>query len=163
MNVDIYISYNDMESMRNRQKAIKITLFCALIFLITVISMCVNFHASKVNINGISIDTELADTPQKWEKGLMGRHELPANSGMLFVFPDENKRSFWMKNTFLPLDIIFISSGMKIVDIKKNFSPCKSILCATYTSKEAAMYALEVNANFTDENNISIGDAVKFS
>ena len=91
----------------------------------------------------------------------MFRSHLNESSGMLFVFPDEQKRRFWMKNTLMPLDIIFISSNFTIVDIKQNFAPCQTDPCETYTSKEPAQYVLEVNAGFVDRNNVSIGNHIR--
>lgn len=105
----------------------------------------------------INISAEIAESN---EAGLMYRQALPENSGMLFVFSDDNYRTFWMKNTQIPLDIIFVSSNMQIVDIKKNFQPCTSIICEKYTSSSTAMYVIEVNANFTENYNISVGDTI---
>ena len=113
--------------------------------------------------NGLEIKVELAATPYDWAKGLMFRDKLAQNTGMLFVFPDEAIRTFWMKNTLIPLDIIYISKDNKIVDIKENFVPCPdSVLnCPTYQSKLPAMYVLELEAGVVRGNNISTGDSVE--
>ena len=108
----------------------------------------------------IKINVELAKTQQEIIKGLMYREHLDKDSGMLFVFPDEDYRSFWMKNTLIPLDMIFIAGNGTIVDINKNFQPCKTDYCPSYRSKERAMYVLEVNAGFAEENNINEGGFV---
>ena len=106
-----------------------------------------------------SISVEIAESN---EAGLMHRSSMPQNNGMLFVFSDDDYRTFWMKNTLIPLDIIFVSSDMKIVDIKRAFQPCTGLVCEKYTSQSKSRYAIEVNANFTSNHNISIGDAIEF-
>ncbi len=108
----------------------------------------------------VYISAELAGTQEEWQRGLMYRTYLPENSGMLFIFPDEQQRSFWMKNTLIPLDIIFASSNMSIVDIKENFQPCEADPCPSYVSKPA-MYVLEVNGGFVERNQIKINDKIK--
>ena len=110
----------------------------------------------------ISVSVEIADNPYSWSKGLMFRKSLSADSGMLFVFPDEKPRAFWMKNTLIPLDMIFISADKRIVSIQKNAVPCKTFVCPSYVSEGKAMYVLEVNAGFVDAHAISAGDQVEF-
>ncbi len=114
--------------------------------------------------NNLKVDIEVAATPYQWSKGLMFRDSLPDGSGMLFVFPTEKTQSFWMKNTFISLDIIFISKDKKIVDVKENFEPCpaETIMCPIYNSGAKSMYVLEVNAGFVKKNKIEIGDRVEF-
>ena len=132
-----------------------------LAFSIVLVAMCVQHSGMVVKIGSITVNAEVAETPQELEKGLMGRSQLAKDGGMIFVFMDESKRTFWMKNTLIPLDIIFISSDFMIVDIKKNFEPCTSLFfCSTYESKYPAKYVLEVNGNFTNIKGIKIGDTV---
>lgn len=114
---------------------------------------------STVRINDAMIYVEVADHTQERIRGLMFRTSLDENSGMLFVFDKEQQLSFWMKNTLIPLDIIFIGNDLKIVDLKENFQPCMPDAdCEVYTS--LAKYALEVNAGFVRENGIKIGDKI---
>lgn len=88
--------------------------------------------------------------------GLMYRKKLDYNCGMLFVYDDYNIRSLWMKNTLIPLDVLFIRDK-KIVDIKEN----NKILSTTpICSKEKCNFVLEVNANYVKKNNIKIGDYI---
>ncbi|MGI9010834.1 MAG: DUF192 domain-containing protein [Nitrososphaeraceae archaeon] len=101
---------------------------------------------------------EIANDPYEIQKGLMFRKSLEWNNGMLFVYGDERYRSFWMKNTNIPLDIIFVDKNFKIVDIKKNAKPCLSYKCPSYPSKAPANYVLEVNGDFVNKNKIQIGD-----
>lgn len=88
---------------------------------------------------------EIAKTEQEQARGLMFREKLRDDEGMVFIFDDESVRSFWMKNTLIPLDILFFDQEGKLVDFKKNFQPCKSEKCESYLSKQKAKYVLEIN------------------
>ena len=127
--------------------------------------------------NLIKIKVEIADDNEERSKGLMLREKLDENSGMFFVhrkskifecaqkcksfltFEKEQEQIFWMKNTLIPLDIIFIDKNFKIIDIK-NAVPCKENPCVLYKSSKPAMYVLEVNGNFTVRNDVKIGDKI---
>lgn len=111
---------------------------------------------------GVAVSVELAMTPYQWSRGLMFREALPEGTGMLFVFPDEATRSFWMKYTRMSLDMLFISADKRIVFIQKNAIPCTTVTCPSYGSGEKSMYVLEVNAGFADTHAIEIGDQVLF-
>lgn len=112
----------------------------------------------------LKVNIEVASAPADWAKGLMYRSSLDQNAGMLFIFPYESKQAFWMKNTLIPLDIIFISKDKKVVDVKENFQPCPTskIICPAYGPENPAMYVLEVNASYCAKHNIKIGDEIKF-
>src|ERR687892_523034 len=105
---------------------------------------------------------EVPDDREEFARGLMFRSHLPWNAGMLFAFYEEEPRRFWMKNTLIPLDMIFIDSSSKIIDIKENVPPCKQEECPTYPSREPAQYVLEVNAGFVQEMGIKIGDHLRY-
>jgi uncharacterized membrane protein (UPF0127 family) len=113
--------------------------------------------------SNITVNVEVADTAIKHQIGLMNRTHLPYKSGMLFVFSDERPRTFWMKNTPMPLDMIFIGRDMRVVNITKNAQPCKTITCELYSSGVPAQYVVEVNAGFADKEGIKVGDSVKVS
>ena len=104
------------------------------------------------------IFVEVPDDREEFARGLMFRTHLPWNAGMLFAYDDEETRRFWMKNTLIPLDMVFFDSSSKIIDIKENVPPCKQEECPTYPSKEPAQYVLEVNAGFVQEKGIKLGD-----
>lgn len=103
------------------------------------------------------VTAEVADTFASRALGLMFREKLDKNRGMLFVFSKEGIHSFWMQNTLIPLDIIWINKDFKVVDIK-TATPCKSLKCPSYTPKSAAQYVVEVNAGFCEENRVEVGD-----
>ncbi|MBN1915517.1 DUF192 domain-containing protein [Candidatus Dojkabacteria bacterium] len=108
----------------------------------------------------ITIKVEIADSSKEWTNGLMNRNYLPSDHGMLFVFPDENIRSFWMKDTYIPLDIIYINSEKEIIDIYESVEPLNEE--KSYTSKSGAKYVLEVNGGFVKKNDIREGMRIYF-
>lgn len=112
--------------------------------------------------HSIVIKAEVAENSYQLAKGLMFRESLNENNGMLFIFNNEGNRTFWMKNTKIPLDLIFISKNKKIVDIKENFLPCSKNSCPSYTSTQPAKYVLEVNAGFVEKNKIQIDEEISF-
>ncbi len=92
----------------------------------------------------VTIMVEIADDPKSRQIGLMFRTNLPAGSGMLFVFDREGPQSFWMKNTLIPLDILFFDQTGYFVS-RKTMEPCEEVVCPTTHSGAPAQYALEVN------------------
>ncbi|MCS6926052.1 MAG: DUF192 domain-containing protein [Candidatus Binatia bacterium] len=106
----------------------------------------------------ISVTVEIADSPAKRSFGLMYRKELPELHGMLFLFPREEVQSFWMKNTPLSLDIIFISSALEIVHIAHNTTPFSE---HPLPSGRPAQFVLEVNGGFCRRHGIQVGDRVE--
>lgn len=136
-----------------------IVIILALILVYFVLKSKTTFK--KVTIGKVKIEAEVADTLPKQIKGLMFRKSLPEKSGMLFLFNSDDYYGIWMMNMSFPIDIIWINSGHKIVDIVKYAPPC-GIICSTYHPKEKARFVLEVNAGFTDKYSIKIGDDVFF-
>jgi len=109
----------------------------------------------------IKIHVEFAKTAQELETGLMNRDSLEANSGMFFIFSDEKPRSFWMKDTLIPLDMIFISSNGRVNEIITQ-EPCpENGTCQVYESKTPAQYVLEINAGQVEKWNMATGDIVE--
>lgn len=107
-----------------------------------------------------SVDIEIAEDEFRREVGLMGRPSMESNQGMLFTFPDERPVAFWMKNTILPLDMVFINSKNRIITIHKNTTPFSE---QTYPSDGPVQYVLELNAGFTDQHDVRVGDSVRWS
>lgn len=115
-----------------------------------------------VTINNQTVNVEIAKTESQQELGLGYRKALAANSGMLFVFPDYQIRSFWMKGMEFPLDMIWIKDN-QIIDITENIPAptAGQTQLPIYQPKEAVNYVLEVNAGFCANHKIQIGDEVK--
>ena len=103
------------------------------------------------------IDIEIANNDETRARGLMYRSNMKENQGMLFIFPQERYQSFWMKDTVIPLDMIFVNANREIVTIHKNTTPYS---LKSYPSDKPAKYVIEVNAGFTDKYNIQIGDKI---
>ena len=126
------------------------------------LSGCRQDSSSRIlRIKDCRIKVEVADTPGAREKGLMFRENLPENSGMLFIFDEEASAGFWMKNMRIALDMIWIDSNKRIVDITKNALPCADD-CPSIFPKSPVKYVLEVNSGFTDAHNIVVSDRVEF-
>jgi uncharacterized membrane protein (UPF0127 family) len=104
----------------------------------------------------VEVHVEIADDHFERARGLMYRTALAENRGMLFVFPDEEERSFWMRNTLIPLSIAFMDSEGRIVDIQ-DMKPLDDDP-PHYVSAEPAQYALEVNKGFFEERGVKVGD-----
>ena len=110
---------------------------------------------------GIPVYVDVANDPEEQSKGLMFRKNMEWNNGMLFVYEDVKYLSFWMKNTYIPLDMIFADKDLRIVDIKQDVQPClQEDICPSYPSKQPAKYVLEVNAGFVQQNGIRVGDVL---
>ncbi len=106
------------------------------------------------------IEIEIADTPEDIRQGMMYRTRLEANHGMFFLFDGERERSFWMKNTILSLDILFINASGRIVHIAEHTIPySKDPIPSIYP----AQFVLEVNAGFCREHGITAGHIVHFT
>lgn len=102
---------------------------------------------------------EIADEQKEVMQGLMYRKSMAENHGMLFIFPNESMLQFWMKNTYIPLDIIFLNHKKEIVHIHENAIPQDKTLIRTSVP---AMYVLELNAGMTKKLQIKKGDAISY-
>ena len=106
-----------------------------------------------------TLDIEIADDDYSTETGLMYRTKLETNQGMLFIFPDLQMRSFYMKNTKIPLDIIYIDEDKTIVSFQKNAKPMDE---TSLPSEAPAKYVLELNGGLSDEWQLEVGDKVSY-
>ncbi|MFD1015533.1 DUF192 domain-containing protein [Winogradskyella rapida] len=102
---------------------------------------------------------EVADDDYSIQTGLMYRTSLETNQGMLFIFPDEQMRNFYMKNTKIPLDIIYINKAKTIVSIQKQAQPMD---LTSLPSEAPATYVLEINGGLSDSWGLQIGDRIDF-
>jgi uncharacterized protein len=105
---------------------------------------------------------ELAKNQKEIERGLMFRESLEDNRGMLFIFQREGNYSFWMKNTLIPLDIIWINEEKNIVFINKNTQPCEEEACPSVNPGTEARYVLELNGGISEKMGLSVGDSATF-
>lgn len=103
---------------------------------------------------------KVVSTPPERAKGLMFVKSMPKDEGMLFVYPDEYIRNFWMKDTFISLDIIFLNKERKIVNILENVPVLST---ESRSSVAPAQYVIELNAGTAREKNIKVGDQITFS
>ena len=114
--------------------------------------------------DGFTVNAQIANTPQKREKGLMFVKQLPENSGMLFVFDQETEQFFWMKNTLIDLDIIFLSAEGKInqifprVEHTYTYTPQAEIPVVSAPAK----YVLEVAAGTAERHHLQNGEVLHF-
>lgn len=106
-----------------------------------------------------TIDIEIADNEYETQTGLMYRTKLETNHGMLFIFPNVQLRSFYMKNTNIPLDIIYIDENRTIVSFQKNTKPFDE---TSLPSEAPAKYVLEINGGLSDEWQLKVGDRITF-
>ncbi len=118
---------------------------------------------NKVCINSNCYEVELARTEKETQIGLMNRSSLAQNKGMLFIFEEEGIYSFWMKNTLIPLDIVWIDDNTEIVDMKSNNRSCTQEPCPLIQTNKKSRYILEINAGQIDEKGLEIGDFVDIS
>ncbi len=118
-----------------------------------------NREFTTLVIGKTEIRAELARTAEERQQGLMKRKSLPSEEGMLFVFDREQKMSFWMKDTTIPLSIAYISKSGEIKEIH-DMNPLDQ---RPVSSRHSVLYALEVNQGFFEEKGISPGDRVQFS
>jgi uncharacterized membrane protein (UPF0127 family) len=105
------------------------------------------------------VEIEIADTEKKRNQGLMWRRSMPENAAMLFIFEREQPLSFWMKNTYISLDIMYVNQAMEIVSISEFTIPHSD---ASLPSRAPAKYVVEVNAGFSSKFGIKPGDRIEF-
>jgi len=112
----------------------------------------------------LTVDAELATTPETRTHGLMERASLPVDRGMLFIFDVAQPLGFWMFNTLIPLDIIFVDAERRITSISASVPPCRPpSRCPTYSSHGPAQFVLEVNAGTVVKAGIAVGDELRWT
>jgi uncharacterized protein len=109
----------------------------------------------------VRIEAELAYTDASRSRGLMFRESLSPDAGMLFLFPSLEIQSFWMKNTLIPLDILWLNERKEVVYLL-TAHPCRKDPCESLAPLQKALYVLEVNAGFARKHKIDIGTQLEF-
>jgi len=110
----------------------------------------------------VEIKVRLAETEKDIRKGLMGEKSLGEKEGMLFIYKESKERGFWMKNTFIYLDIIFLDENKHILNIVKNAEPCYSDSCPDYLSLGKCLYVIEARGGFVDQYDITRKTKITF-
>ena len=127
-----------------------------LLFSASLLPGCAEAEGYDLRIREASLTVEIADTPELRSRGLMFRESLGESEGMLFVFDEDARRSFWMKDTLIPLSIAYIRSDWVILEIYD----MEPLSLEAIPSRNPVRYALEVNQGFFDEQGIEAGTRV---
>jgi uncharacterized membrane protein (UPF0127 family) len=112
--------------------------------------------------NGKAVTAELAVSEDERARGLMFREKILPDQGMLFVFEAPGFHSFWMKNTLIPLDMIWLDAEKRVVHIAADVPPCRADPCPSYGPDAPASYVLELKAGVAKENGIKPNDRLQF-
>lgn len=123
---------------------------------------CAGTDGPWVEVGGQRFGVEIADDDAERSRGLMFRDSMPRDRGMLFVFERQQALAFWMKNTRIPLDILYFDEDRKLVSAAAA-SPCTTPRCPAYPSTGPGRFVLELNAGLARELKLQPGDAIVFS
>jgi len=118
--------------------------------------------SSVVLPSGARYRVELARTPEEQTQGLMFREALPPSAGMLFLFSEPGIHKFWMKNTMIPLDIIWMDSAGKVVFVSANTPQCRADPCPTYGPDQPASNVLEIAGGMAKKEKVEVGTVIRF-
>lgn len=134
--------------------------FAVLLLVLNVVSCrAEGLKTKELAVGDAGLTVEIADTPEARKTGLMNRKSLDYGKGMLFVFDREQKLSFWMKDTSIPLSIAYISKSGVIREIH----PLEPFSQSPVYSRHSVLYALEVNRGWFREQGVKVGDRIQFS
>lgn len=130
------------------------------VFMIFALSACA--AEPQVELGGERFSVEIADSDETRARGLMFRDSLAADRGMLFVFGREAMRAFWMKNTRIPLDILYFDADLELVSMQQSVPPCGAApRCPSYPSAAPAQYVLELRAGTARRLGVKTGDRLQ--
>lgn len=141
-------------------RVIKLSSFLAVLVLLQSCSLFA--RENRVCHEDTCFVVEIADTDEKRSQGLQNRKSLGADRGMLFVFPSAQRHRFWMKNTLISLDMIWLDYARRVIHIEAHVPPCKEDPCTSYGPEKTATYVLEINAGLSATHNINVGDVLNF-
>ena len=131
--------------------------------LLWILSRGLKFERSQITISRKRMTALLADTPRKMTAGLMFRKSLKQNECMLFVFPRDGAHPIWMRNMKFNIDILWLDSKKRIVDVVESAKPIYGLDFSSYSSNGPSRYVVELNAGFVRKNRVKIGDTVRFN
>jgi len=135
----------------------KYALFLVLMMLVF-FSACVS--VPYVCTKDTCYEVEIANSPDERSLGLMNRPHLEEDKGMLFIFEEPKKHYFWMKNTLIPLDIIWLNQNQEIIYVNENTPPCVTQTCESYGPDEDSKYVLEINGGEFQKQNMNLGQVL---
>lgn len=134
---------------------------CVVLTALLLISLTACARTPWVELDGHRYSVEIADDNAERARGLMFRDEMAADHGMLFIHTDEEPLAYWMKNTHIPLDILYFDHAFKLVGEQRNVPPCTAgNACPSYPSNAPALYVLELNAGQAEKIGLKKGDAL---
>lgn len=119
-------------------------------------------NANRICFSNACVHVEVVQKMEELRKGLQFRERLDPNSGMLFIFPQSRRHAFWMKDTLIPLDMVWMDYARRVVHIERDVPPCQKDPCPSYTPSQEALYVLEVNAGHTTALGLKVGDQAEF-
>jgi uncharacterized membrane protein (UPF0127 family) len=125
-------------------------------------SMIPSQNTKKVCFKGECVSVEVVSSQGDMARGLQHRTHLDEDKGMLFLFNSDQRHRFWMKDTKISLDIVWINSYREVVNMALFVPPCKTDPCPTYQPNEAAKYVLEINAGKVEKMGFKPGDRLQF-
>jgi uncharacterized membrane protein (UPF0127 family) len=111
--------------------------------------------------SGAIYAVELARTPEEQAQGLMFRESLPARSGMIFLFSDAAPHQFWMKNTMIPLDIVWLDGSGRVLFVSANTPPCRADPCPNYGPELPAPVVLEIAGGMAAKERVVVGSTIR--
>lgn len=122
----------------------------------------VKAQGQRVCLDDDCVHVEVMRTPQELQRGLQHRTTLANDQGMLFIFEESRLHYFWMKETLIPLDMIWLDADFRILYVESNVPPCQHDPCPTYGLRIPARYVLEVNAGFAQAHHFIPGQQLSF-
>ncbi len=117
-------------------------------------------RAEVVFPKGRVVIAEIADTPEKMQRGYMFREQVGEEDGMIFVYPSASFHAMWMKNTLVPLDMVWMDVDFRVVHIERSVPPCRKDPCPAYGSLRRASYVLEVQGGSIAPDQLALGDRI---
>ncbi|MEE4376602.1 MAG: DUF192 domain-containing protein [Candidatus Competibacteraceae bacterium] len=117
----------------------------------------------EISVNTTRFRVEIAQTLEERQRGLMFRTQLPDDQGMLFIQPTPGQSTFWMKNTYIPLDMLYFDDQGQLLEMHTEVPPCKAKPCPVYTSQATRVkYILEINAGLAERLGLKPGDRLSW-
>ncbi|MCL4411683.1 DUF192 domain-containing protein [Candidatus Marsarchaeota archaeon] len=120
------------------------------------------YRTASISIGGARLRALIADTMLKRMIGLMYMDELAPNSCMLFTFDSDGKPGIWMRNMRFPIDILWLDSQKRVIDMFENARPCRGLTCKTMYPSRQARYVVETNLGFVKRRKLKIGAKASF-